>query len=822
MMNFVFPPAVQAAIEAGKYAQVFTSAGVPIGMARDAATGEFVAHALGAALNNSPLSPLVSPVQLAMGGLQMYQTQMGFQAVQASLGVLQATTAVIGVGTFAGVALSAVNLHQTLKLKKAVERLEVKVENGFINLEQLLKGQGAEIKQLISEVVADIKFENHRLVLVRAYGLFNQAIQRMRSALQIQDINRRNAEIDAARGMLFEALADYRNPHLLEETCAAGQLRRLECSWAIEQSIIGTYQVQNEFGAAGDRISQLQQQIRQDGLTVIVGCDSDDELDFLFPEITRIHNHDLAALDIWLNQIQWTKALSPSELKQLQSADFSQSNLAVIGEKKSGTTALAIPDEQLFYENLRPKSHFYALRTQLELMLDRQRREKYENYIIEQGERAGHKTLVSSNLEKASDLAVANLFYYFRVRDESEDELELEFDETTTDTATIAAESSASDRVKQKNPETTEASLEEDSQAIKKFGLTPEQTRIMFSYHYHLVQADIDNQSNNDIKNTLKQEFLRGFQGDIDNQSEPIKKILKQEWLRNWENSTTLFLNSQIAPETPHNSSLNLITDFESLKNSVKSHLISPGNQLTRYLILLEVTLFQPYYPLGDSRDEAFKDLKLEQEYTEKLRYFARTLDIDPDCVLRFKSNYKEAIKGIKGGINPWLLGTVGAVVLGVVGIFATPLVVGLLAPILAPGLSGAAAVSAVLAALGGGAIAAGGMGMAGGMAVIVAGGSILGASAGVGVGALFSQSPDTALIQAAKLEVVMREIVVIQKDIRKAQEILKEQRLAIRSIEDQLDELLLNQQKNHKEIENLKRAIEYLKKALERNQALM
>jgi len=354
--------------------------------------------------------------------LQMQQMHMGFQGVQATLGVLQATTAVIGVGTFAGVALSAVNLHQTLKLKKAVERLEVKVENGFINLEQLLKGQGAEIKQLISEVVADIKFENHRLVLVRAYGLFNQAIQRMRSALQLQDINRRNAEIDAARGMLFEALADYRNPHLLEETCAAGQLRRLECSWAIEQSIIGTYQVQNEFGAAGDRLSQLQQQIRQDGLTVIAGCDSDDELDFLFPEITRIHNHDLAALDTWQNQIDWIKSLSPSELKQLESADFSKSDLAVMGDKNSATTALAIPDEQLFYEKLRPKSHFYSLRTQLELMLAPQQRQEYEDYIIEQGNIAGHKSLVSSNLEKASDLAVANLFYYFRVRDESEDE----------------------------------------------------------------------------------------------------------------------------------------------------------------------------------------------------------------------------------------------------------------------------------------------------------------------------------------------------------------------------------------------------------------
>ena len=242
---------------------------------------------------------------------------------------------------------------------------------------------------------------------------------RRRSALQLQDINRRNAEVDAARGMLFEALADYRNPHLLAETCAAGQLRRLECSWAIEQSIIGTFQVQNQFPAAGDRISQLQQKIRQDGLSIIQCCDSDEELDFLFPEITRIHNHDLAALDIWLNQIEWTKALPPSELKQLQSANFSKSNSAVIGEKISAATALAIPDEELFYENLKPKSHFNALRTQLELMLDRQRREDYESYIIKQGEIAGHKSLVLSNLEKASDLAVANLFWYFRVRERS-------------------------------------------------------------------------------------------------------------------------------------------------------------------------------------------------------------------------------------------------------------------------------------------------------------------------------------------------------------------------------------------------------------------
>ena len=53
-------------------------------------------------------------------------------------------------------------------------------------------------------------------------------------------------------------------------------------------------------------------------------------------------------------------------------------------------------------------------------MLDPQQRQEYEDYILEQGQIAGHKSLVSSNLEKASDFAVANLFYYFRVRDKSE------------------------------------------------------------------------------------------------------------------------------------------------------------------------------------------------------------------------------------------------------------------------------------------------------------------------------------------------------------------------------------------------------------------
>jgi tetratricopeptide (TPR) repeat protein len=335
---------------------------------------------------------------------------------------------------------------------------------------------------------------------------------------------------------------------------------------------------------------------------------------------------------------------------------------------------------------------------------------------------------------------------------------------------------------------------------MKEFGLTLEQTRIMFNYQYHLVLADIEYETN--------------FE----------KKQLKRRWLSKWLESTEVFLKSQVAKDSKTAASFHLVNDIDALKKLVNEIKNEVGNKLTLYLILLEVTLFSPYYLLGNSSDENFKGLKItdEEKLKNKLEVFAIHLGIDSSYVRRFKSSYKQAIEGIKGGINPWLIGVFGAVALAVVAAFATPVIAGLLAPILAPGLSGAAAVSAVLAALGGGAIAAGGFGMAGGLAVIVAGGSILGAGAGVGIGSLFAQSPDTALTQAAKLEVVMKEIVCIQKNICLAQQILKEQRQAIRSLEDKLDELHMNKERNQKEIENLKKAIEYLKKALERNQDLL
>lgn len=458
-MLFQFAPAIEAGIQAGKYLQVFSN-GMPIGMARDAVTGEFVAHAIGVAVNNSYLSPLIAASQFVTSGVQMYQTHQGFtavlnglQTIQTSLGVLQATTALIGVGTVAGVALTAVNLHQTLKLRKEVEQMRLEVKNGFIDLKQALKDQGAEIRQIIEQVTQDLKFEQHRTVLVRAYGLFIQAMNRFRSAMQLQDASRRNAEIDGVRGMLFEALADYTNPYLLEEICAAGQLRRLECAWAIEQAIVATYQVQNEVSAVSDRLCHLQDKIRKDALTVIELCESHDELDFLFPEMTRIYNHDLAVLDSWQNHVDWIRTLPSSELKLLSCANSNSSENTGNLNATQATTAFGEAPELLIYENLADKSHFYSLRDLLLFMFEPELRREYEFYIGQQATMAGYKRLVPCNLQQSSDITVANLYYYFKIRDQSGDEAEVASPNpelTKSATATFAVEPSTKSNLKEK------------------------------------------------------------------------------------------------------------------------------------------------------------------------------------------------------------------------------------------------------------------------------------------------------------------------------------------------------------------------------------
>jgi hypothetical protein len=46
-------------------------------------------------------------------------------------------------------------------------------------------------------------------------------------------------------------------------------------------------------------------------------CESHDELDFLFPELTRIHNHDLVIIESWQNHIDLSFVTGVVRLKKI-------------------------------------------------------------------------------------------------------------------------------------------------------------------------------------------------------------------------------------------------------------------------------------------------------------------------------------------------------------------------------------------------------------------------------------------------------------------------------------------------------------------------
>jgi len=422
-MLFIFPPLIQAGIAIGKYAVVQNAAGFALGIARDKATGHFVGHAVGLLGNGGiPFNPISVPLQFA----QMYHTHRGFQAVQvglrgiqASLSVSQTMMAVTGVGVAANLAISAFSLWQILKLREDVKLQRLEMREGFIDLKQVFKDQGAEIIQKIDEAVQTIEFRQHRQALAQAYGRFLEATELMESAMFCKDLNIRNSDLANARQILTEAIADYKNPHLLPEANAVTQLRRSQCVWAIEQTIAVTYHLQNQLEALSKRLGKLQDEIRQDILKAVDLCESEDELEIIFPEITRLHEQDLVVLKLWQDQVDWQRSLTLPEQALLQEVEVSQPEMI----EPPTSAGLEIPSEQLLYETLNQKSHFSALCDALRLMMCTETRSKYITYISQLADSEGHKVLGVTNLQKMSALSVANLYWYFHTRDESEQEL---------------------------------------------------------------------------------------------------------------------------------------------------------------------------------------------------------------------------------------------------------------------------------------------------------------------------------------------------------------------------------------------------------------
>ena len=418
-MYFVFPPLIQAGLAAGQLVQVISKSGVPLSLVRNAATGQFAGQAIGVVGSN----PLFGVPNLVLNSYTAYQsgkildqgrqTMQAVQALAQSVSVLQATTAVIGVGTVAAAALSAVNLYHTLKLRKEVAALRLEVRDGFLDLKQALQAQGTEIIQHIDRVAEDVEFRHHRTILVSAYGRFRQAIAQLQLAVKIQDPTRRQADIQAARNMMFQALADYDNPQLLTNMNAAAYIRRRECVWAIQQAIALTYQLQGDLAGVSHQLQTLGSTMRQDSLVAIAQINSQAELDFLFPELVRIHDHDLQVVTVWEAHSDWLQTVPHDEIKALGSSDWSPVELQ--NPQDTVNSIVEVPSEQRLYAELQLKSTPTTLCDQLRLMMSPNLRLEYATVISQRAPSSGLNALTLDNLETTSDYAIAHLYHYVQM-----------------------------------------------------------------------------------------------------------------------------------------------------------------------------------------------------------------------------------------------------------------------------------------------------------------------------------------------------------------------------------------------------------------------
>ena len=357
----------------------------------------------------------------------------------------------------------------------------------------------------------------------------------------------------------------------------------------------------------------------------------------------------------------------------------------------------------------------------------------------------------------------------------------------------------------------------DDDMDMNKFGLTVEQTEILYNLEYHKTLNDIEH-----TKLPINNEAV---------------KALKREWIREWQVLMTGAFSSFLQIE---NAELHWYSEAELVE---KIEANEPNGTWFR-LVLLEAMLFEPYYTLGVEKDKKdpnkdvpskkYKDLQnpingykkgegdryLENLFAEKSYY--------KDSIKRFRKCYDSAIRELNEVLKT------GLIALGIAAVITAACIAtaGVLAPKIAvilvgshfAGLHGAALTSACLAYLGGGAIAFGGAGMMGGTIAIVGGGAALGLGVGAGVGGAVGASAllgkKYTIMQSAKLLVSVREIFLNDEhDLEYSNTIYEQYVKNIAQIEKDLVELKLQAEVADKD--KKKELKEKIKKAEESVEAM-
>ena len=327
---------------------------------------------------------------------------------------------------------------------------------------------------------------------------------------------------------------------------------------------------------------------------------------------------------------------------------------------------------------------------------------------------------------------------------------------------------------------------------LEHFALDVNATSVMSSLQASLIERD--------VKNTKARSRFRDT------------LAFKRDWYQRWR--STVLAGFAAFPEAQRPT---LYAADADLFHAGLARLPQSANSFAPQLIALELAAFEAYWPLASDRKgwthwigqlvtvAPALDKKLRIEFEAEC---CRDLGLPVGLIALLRNELQRVNRSLSGfwrnaAIAAGVGTAVGALTFGI----AAPFIGGLVGH--AMGLAGAAAVNAGLAALGGGAVAAGGLGVAGGTAVVVGGGALL----GMGVGSLgVMMNPASVLIQAVKIEVFLRSIVVNHENAAQiVQAVLSQLRESIARMNDELKEARLNPEAKTSRIAEREKIIEIL-----------
>lgn len=329
---------------------------------------------------------------------------------------------------------------------------------------------------------------------------------------------------------------------------------------------------------------------------------------------------------------------------------------------------------------------------------------------------------------------------------------------------------------------------------IQMFGLSYNQSKLLFSAQKMITEYDIR------ITNDM------------------VKSRRKREWLYAWEQSITEYLKASNSKDNGR------LIPIENLLKAFLDELKENDNKTWYYIVVLELIEFVAYSSLGKEEDKEYKKLKFNVDRCyEYIKGFILSQQyLSAETIDRLDKTYMKSMSRISGRVGKLVtkliaVVAVSAIAAALTATFAGPIAVALFGKEFV-GLSGIALTNACLAMAGGGAIAVGGLGIQGGIITLAGGGALLGLAAGgtaAGASAILTSSPDYTLTQAAKLETILKEVILnAQQDVLTAQKIIQKYKDQIVELGKQITEMELREEKTAKELKNIKTILEYMKKS--------